>query len=139
MVGVLVLSFVLMLVVAQPAAAQPEWCEDDPVFVIDGHTYVVTAQFDNSFRTGSTVATYALSVSPDATVSWYHSGPTTIRSVVSITYTDKHRSDARDARLVVSVSGDQAFPIFVKVSSADNSYTKRGSSRSTRDVLSPAD
>ena len=131
-VGIGMAAILLVIAFVSPASAQPIWCEDDPVFIIDGQLFTVTTRFAISELTSSTVVSYALSVSPDATVQWYHPaavpGTPIVKSEVLPISTSAKRNGF--ARLVVSVSGNHSFDIIVNVTGAAT-ITKKGSSVGT--------
>ncbi len=133
--GIAVLVALMLAMLPSSAQASPQWCEDDPVFVIDDTQYTVTTRFDNARRTSSTVVAYALTVSEDASVSWYHAGPTTVASTVTIA----RRGHRDGGHLAVSVSGDPSFSILVTVISGGSTATKQGSSHGTHIRLSAED
>lgn len=54
-------------VLAQPALAGPNWCEEDPVFSVDGSTVDITTGFDLASLAYAQTATFELQVPSNVT------------------------------------------------------------------------
>ncbi len=130
--GIAGLVAVLSLALGSPAAASPQWCEDDPVVHFSTGTSVhLVTRFDAWQRTSATVVSYQVTVPSGVTASVTYHTPRNQRVPSDVVVTADANQPTGSAAVTVTVNGG-SFPIEVTVSGGRQGSTSiSGSSGGT--------